>query len=116
MSTKTIGEVVANIRDMLQDNDATNYRWEDDHVYRSLNMAFQEIWRNRRDLFLAVDFTLSAYTPAQTADLIPIDDSYMMTIVTQTVSIIQMESDALSPDGKAIALSGLAKGSLQGGA
>jgi len=116
MSTKTIGQVVEDIRDMLQDSDATNYRWDDARVYRSLNMAFQEMWRTRRDLFLAVDFTLPTYTTADIAEIIPVDDSYHMTIVTQTVSIIQMENDAMAPDGKAIALSGLAKGSLRGGA
>lgn len=116
MSTKTIGEVVIEIRNMLQDTDAANYRWDDNRVYGALNMAFQEMWRVRRDLFLAVDFVLPTYSAADTAEVIPVDDSYMMSIVTQTVSIIQMESDALAPDGKAVALSSLAKGSLTGGA
>jgi hypothetical protein len=65
MATITIGKAVENIRDMLQDTDDTNYRWGDGQVYRALNMAFQEMWRTRRDLFLATDFaTLPQYTTA----------------------------------------------------
>lgn len=113
---RTIAEVITNCRYMLQDEDADNYRYADGRLYATMNAVFGEVWRLRQDLFLASDFTLKSYLVSDAGDAFPIDNSYFQAVVNLIVGYVQLENDAITPDGKAMTLVSMARAMFQGGA
>ncbi len=113
---REIATVIKQARYQLQDEDASNYRYADERLVETLNMALLDIWRLRSDLFLAVDWTLAEYTVANLIDNteLPIDDTYFSTVVKLIVGYVQLENDSVTPDGKAATMLGIARTELQG--
>lgn len=108
--------VIKQVRYQLQDEDDTNYRYTDERLVETLNMALLDIWRLRPDLFLAAGWTLTEYTTANLTDSteLPISDLYFSTVVKLVVGYVELENDNVQPDGKAATMLGIARAELQG--
>ncbi len=113
---REISTAIRQIRYELQDDDATNYRYSNDRLIETLNMALLDIWRMRPDLFLAANWTLEEYTAANLVDgtTLPVDDIYFSTVVKLVVGYVQLENDSVTPDGKAATMLGITRAELRG--
>lgn len=113
---KELGAVITQARYLLQDEDATNYRYSDQRLVDTLNTVLLDIWRLRSDLLLAANWTLTDYTTANLTDntTLPISDMYFMTVVKLIVGYTELEKDSTTPDSKAATLLSLANTELQG--
>ena len=113
---RELATVIKQVRYQLQDEDATNYRYADERLVETLNMALLDIWRLRPDLFLATNWILAEYTVGNLVDstVLPIDDIYFSTVVKLIVGYIQLENDSVTPDSKAATMLGTARTELQG--
>lgn len=113
---RELAAVIKQVRYQLQDEDDTNYRYTDERLVETLNMALLDVWRLRPDLFLAADWTLVEYTPTNLNDNteLPVSDLYFSTVVKMIVGYVQLESDAVQLDGKAATMLGIARTELQG--
>ncbi len=113
---RELATVIKQVRYQLQDEDAANYRYADERLVETLNMALLDVWRIRPDLFLAADWTLAEYTVANLSDgtPLPVDDTYFSTIAKLIVGYTQLENDSVTPDGKAVTMLGTARAELQG--
>lgn len=113
---RKLATVIKQVRYQLQDEDATSYRYADERLVETLNMALLDIWQLRPDLFLSADWTLVEYVEANLTDdtEMPISDLYFSTVVKMIVGYTQLENDSVTPDGKAATMLGLARTELQG--
>ncbi len=115
---RTLAAVIKQVRYQMQDEDASNYRYTDERLVDTLNMALLDVWRLRPDLFLAAGWKLTEYTVANLSDstMLPIDDIYFSTVVKLIVGYVELENDSVTPDGKAATMLSTARAELQGAA
>lgn len=113
---RTLAAAIKQVRYDLQDEDASNYRYGDERLVDTLNMALLDIWRLRPDLFLAANWTLVEYTVVNLTDgtVLPIADIYFSVVTKLIVGYVQLENDSVAPDSKAALMLGTARTELQG--
>lgn len=112
---RTVGQVVAAAREILQD-EATPYRWSADSLSRYVSEAISEARRVRPDMFLTtLRDDLPYYTSADSATEIPLPDSYFPQIVNYVAGRADLREDTYAVDGRAMALTNAFGLSLIGG-
>ena len=109
---RTYSQVIERARRILQDEDATNYRYSDQSLLDAVNDALLEVRRVRPDLFISTSFTVVDVLPGQEASAqIPIDDMYFQSLVYLTTGYQMLRDDEFSVDSRAVNL--LNKGTAQ---
>ena len=109
---RTYSQVIERARRILQDEDATNYRYSDQSLLDSVNDAILEVRRVRPDLFISVSFSPTDVLLGQeAAALIPIEDMYFQSLVYLTTGYQMLRDDEFSLDSRAVNL--LNKGTAQ---
>lgn len=84
----TVGDVVTQIRGILQDD--SGERWPDTKVYQSLNMGMLEARRLRPDMFRGVLDNIPQYDPAADAGtFIYLEQQYVPALVIYTAGMLQ---------------------------
>lgn len=115
---KTVLDVITQVRYQLQDEDATAYRYSNVRLVNTLNAAMSEIYRLRRDLFLANNWSLPTYADTDlVGDVeVALDDAYFIPLVYYIVALVQLENDMIAPDSKSDVLLRVSRGAFQGSA
>lgn len=114
-NTRTAGEVIADARDILQDQ-LTPYRYTESQLYRYLSSALLEARRIRPDLFSgSLRASVPNYAPADVAKIIPIIDTYYPQVVNYVAGRAELRDDSFALDGRASALIAAFGASLGGG-
>lgn len=105
-------DVITRARRILQDQDASNYRYPDQDLTDAVNDAITEVRRVRPDLFLSSAFAITdvAVGDIATTD-IPIPDMYFMSLVYMAAGYQMLRDDEFSLDSRAVNL--LNKGTTQ---
>lgn len=75
----TAGDVIVAARYELKDEDAGNYRWSDDALFRAATEALRHLQMLRPDLFLLENDTMAFVTDvADGAAVVPVHDTHKM--------------------------------------
>lgn len=109
--TRTYQEVVTRARRILQDEDATSYRYSAASLLDSVNDAMAEVRRLRPDLFLNTGFEVPVATDL--AQQILLEDFWFMSLVYFTVGFQMLRDDEYSIDSRAVNLLNKATSQLQ---
>jgi hypothetical protein len=84
----TVGDVVVQVRGILQDDDGE--RWLDPKVYQTLNMGMIEARRLRPDLFRGQLDHVPQYDPVSDVNTpIGLDQQYIPALVLYTAGMLQ---------------------------
>lgn len=98
----TINDVVVQVRDVVQDAAAPNYRHDDAKIIRYFNDALSDVRRLRGDLFLnSINDDWVQYTTADLTSAFPIDHTYFTSVVDYIVGMIGIGDDEFAQDGRA---------------
>lgn len=101
MALSTVANYITETRSVLQDT-VVPYRYSDDEIVRSLNMAIQEGRRLRPELFQAYfDLDLPQYTSATPAGVVDIDPMYRMAFLSYIVGWLQLRDQEDTSDQRA---------------
>jgi len=103
--SRTYSDVITRVRRIVQDEDATGYRYPDASLVDSVNDAILEVRRVRPELFLRVSFNPVDVLLADIAvtDL-PIEDMYFQSLVYMTAGYQMLRDDEFSVDSRAVNL------------
>src|SRR6056300_1580347 len=102
---RTYSQVIERARRILQDEDASNYRYTDQSLVDSVNDAILEVRRIRPDLFVSAAFATSDVELANIGVVnIPIEDFYFQTLVYMTAGYQMLRDDEYSIDSRAVNL------------
>jgi len=103
--SRTYSDVITRARRILQDENASNYRYSDQSLVDAANDAVLEVRRTRPDLMLRVSFNPSDVTLADIALVSPpVEDMYFQSLVYITVGYQMLRDDEFSKDSRAIAM------------
>lgn len=118
MGTRTVEQVAAAARSLLQDSNNAptgGYRYSDNEVALAITDAIAEARRLRPDLFLAfgLDTALPLHTTAAgNTTVLPVADTYFVPIVNHVVGRLSLREDEFSNDGRAVTLTQLFSAAL----
>lgn len=115
--TKTLDDCVAEIREIINDSNATFGRFTNAQVVQKINTALRETYRYRPDAFIG-NFTQGVFTnqtPIPTYSItdlglapatpFPIDDRlFFSPIVFYVAGMLDVTDDEFSDDGRAMTL------------
>jgi hypothetical protein len=102
MAAMTVGDVVVQVRSILQDDDGE--RWPDSRVYQTLNFGLIEARRTRPDLFRGKLDSVPQYLPADVAVPIDFEQQYIPALVLYTAGMLQAFDIEGVEDQRAIAM------------
>lgn len=109
---RTYSDVITRARRIVQDEDASNYRYSEDSLVDSVNDAILEVRRVRPDLFISVSFNPTDVGAASVGTVaLPIEDFYFQSLVYLTAGYQMLRDDEFSMDSRAVNL--LNKGTAQ---
>jgi hypothetical protein len=98
-----VADIVANVRDILQDRDDDARRYKDDSLIRGLNMAVLEIRRVRPDYFIgAYHNSVTQYSKLESEIQLP--DTCLPSLVKYLAGWAELRDDEYTTDGRAAAL------------
>jgi hypothetical protein len=107
-TARSIGTVLSEARTLLQDKDATNYRYSDDELLEALNGAFSEARQKRPDLFLGSTWGLRGglpyFTSSDSALAFPLAPEYYNAFVYYVVGRTSLRDDTYADDSRAVTL------------
>lgn len=113
MALETVAKYVAFVRELLQDEKDTPYRYSDVSLVRALSLALPEAKLLRPDLFINV--TIPAITANDTT-VVPMDEMYRVALAYYVCGIAQLRDDEEVTDQRAAAFLGLFRSKLAQGA
>jgi hypothetical protein len=100
MALETVEQYVSFIRELLQDERDTPYRYSDVSIVRALSLALPEAKKLRPDLFLNV--TIPTFT-VNDATVVPMDAMYRLALAYFCVGMMQLRDDEEVQDQRAAA-------------
>lgn len=104
VALKTVGDYLTEARTLLQD-EIVPYRYTDVEIVRALNIALQEAYRLRPELFLtATSYTVPGFIVTGLTAIVPIDFGYRQALVYYIVGRIQLRDQEDTTDQRAGAL------------
>jgi hypothetical protein len=104
MALATVGDIIAECRVLLQDNDSAAYRYTQQEMVTGLNIALLEARRLRADLFLSMGMEVPSYTLSDLAVTVPIEPMYRPAFVYYVTGRMQIRDDEETTDARASAL------------
>jgi hypothetical protein len=99
----TVGNIVGQIRTLLQDTDITGgvFRYSTDGIIQNINQGLLELYRLRPDVFLELDFQVPIF-PTNTLDSMwPLEDQWIPPIVYFAAGLTQMRDEEGTQDNRA---------------
>lgn len=87
MAALTVGDVIVQVRGILQDDEGE--RWVDDKVYRTLNLGLLEARRMRPDMFRGMLDNVPQYVPTDVDVPIAFEQQYIPALVLYTAGMLQ---------------------------
>lgn len=99
MALDTVADYLSSARVLLQDTDATGYRYSDAELVNALNLAFFEAYRVRPDLFLRT--TVPTYTATLTGAAVTFDQRYRTALLYYVAGHAQLRDDETTQDARA---------------
>lgn len=109
MALETVAKYVAFVRELLQDEKDTPYRYSDVSLVRALSLALPEAKLLRPDLFINV--TIPSITANDTT-VVPMDEMYRVALAYYVCGIAQLRDDEEVTDQRAAAFLGLFRSKL----
>ncbi len=100
MAFNTVGEVVTQVRVLLQDTEADNYRYSDAIVYQALNEGLLETNRIRPDFYRGL-VGIPQYSASDSGTTIAYPDSYRPALVDYAAGRVQLQDDEATSDQRA---------------
>lgn len=100
MALKTVGDILAQARVLLQDVDAERY--PDSDLVQALNEGLLETRRLRPDMYRDRLSNVPQYTTAQFAVNIIYEQMYVPALINFVAGRIQMQDDEANSDGRAV--------------
>lgn len=98
-----LGDVVAQVRILLQDTDTLGgeYRYSDDSIVTNINMGLLEMKRIRPDIFLELNFQVPEFNVAVPDAPMTIDPQHVPALVYYAVGMCQLRDDEGTQDARA---------------
>ena len=96
----SLGDVVAQIRTLLQDTDTLGgeYRYSDDSIVTAINMGLLEMYRIRPDIFLALSFQIPEFSVSAPDQPMEIEQQHVPALVYYAVGMCQLRDDEGTQD------------------
>ncbi len=113
MALETVDKYVSFIRELLQDEKDTPYRYSNASIVRALSLALPEAKKLRPDLFLNV--TIPTFVTADatlTTTVVPVDEMYRLALAYFCVGMMQLRDDEEVQDQRAAAFMSMATAKL----
>ena len=100
-----VGDVVDQIRTLLQDTDIAGgvYRYSTDSIVQNMNMGLWEMYRLRPDIFLETDFVVPVFNIATLDVAWPIEKQWIPPIVYYAAGLTQLRDEEGTQDNRATA-------------
>jgi hypothetical protein len=99
MAFGTVGEVVSQVRVLIQDTDADGYRYSTASVYDALNEGLLESKRLRPDFFYGT--AMPQYDAGDSSDTINYPDIYIPALINYVCGRVQLRDDEATMDERA---------------
>lgn len=109
MALETVDKYVSFIREILQDEKDTPYRYSDASIVRALSFSLPEAKKLRPDLFLGV--TIPTFTVNDTT-VVPMDEMYRLALAYFCIGMMQLRDDEEVQDQRAAAFMQMATAKL----
>jgi len=100
---RTVGEAIAQAREILQDEESVSYRYSDADLYSYLNNAISNVRRVRPDLFIYGE-VLPSFTTTDGASDFPLPETYFQGSVYFIAGIAELRDDEFAVDNRAMTL------------
>lgn len=102
---RTYQQVIDRVRRLLQDEDATNYRYSEESLADAVNDALLEFRRLRPDLLLSQFFMLEEVPSEDMGTTpLPVEDQWFMALVYIVSGNQMLRDDEFSHDHRAVNL------------
>lgn len=98
----TVNGFLFQVRTLLQDTDASGYRYTNESIVADLNQAMMDAYRMRPDLFLQTGFRVPVYSATSMGDTIEIETQYVPALVYYVVGLVQARDDEQNQDARAM--------------
>ncbi len=98
-----ISDLITQVREYIQDEQSSSYRYTDERLYRILNNAYAEAYRIRPDLFVSLDFEIPYVSPVNAGDTFQLDQQFYMAFVDFVTAMVEFSDDEWTVDGRATA-------------
>lgn len=103
-----VRDVLANVRDVLQDTDATEYRYPDASLLRLFNLWQLELRRGRPDAFIGM-FHLPTTAVTDAAQDVPFPEVFVPAAVKYIAGMAEARDDDFTQNSRAVTLINAAK-------
>lgn len=103
-----VRDVLANVRDLLQDTDATEYRYPEASLLRLLNLFQLELRRGRPDAFIGM-FHLPTATLTDPSQDVPFPELFVPAAVKYVAGMAEVRDDDFTQNSRAVTLVNAAK-------
>jgi hypothetical protein len=110
--TLTVGQIIRQVRVLLQDQDVGHYRYPDIDLIMNLNHGMSEMFRIRPDLFLKVNFIIPVYSGDLVDVPVAVEQQYAPSLVYFVVGLTQARDDESTQDARAAAFMKIFSASL----
>ena len=96
----TIGQIITEVRKILQDTGTLDVRNPDEELYNAFNVVMTELRRMRPDAFHG-QTTFTRYTKDDAATALPVEDQFVMPMVSFIVGYTELKNDQFTNDDRA---------------
>lgn len=99
----TIGDLINQIRTLLQDTDnlSGEYRYSTDSIVTNINQGMLELYRMRPDAFMANSWTVQQFSVTDQGAVIVIEQQLVPALVYYAVGLTQARDDEQNQDARA---------------
>lgn len=104
MGTRTYSDVIVRAREIVQDTDASSYRYSDQSMVNAVNDAILEVQRVRPDLLIGQDFDPNDILVADISTVLPIENIFFQSLVYMTAGYMMLRDNEFSLDQRAVNL------------
>lgn len=104
MAYRTVGDVIAQVRTLLQDEDASGYRYTDATLIQALNSALLDTRRIRPDIFRKRLDDVPQYSTSDMAAGLYYEPMYVPALVYYVTGLAQLRDAEEATDARATQL------------
>lgn len=104
MAFRTVGEVIGQVRVLLQDEDAVAYRYSTASLVQALNSGLLETKRLRPDIYRHRNLDVPQYTETQMTSPLDYEPMYIPGLVNYVVGLAQLRDGEETTDSRAATL------------
>jgi len=101
MAFVTVGQLITQVRVLLQDTDALGYRYDEASIYQALNEGLLETIRTRPDFYRGQTTVPQYSTPADVNTTLVYPDAYKPALVDYVCGRVQLRDDEATTDQRA---------------